>query len=58
MKKETDINWDTTDENGKHEIDLPKEVRIPKGITDDDIADYLSDEYGWCVNSFNIVVTK
>ncbi len=37
---------------------LPKKVLIPKRILKDEgeegIADYLSDEYGFCVNGFNI----
>ena len=49
--KVTGIIWDTDGED----IDgLPEEVNIPDGIEEDDIADYLSDEYGWCVESFSI----
>ena len=59
----TDIDWDLTDEGGdplpKKEI---KELNLPKDIDieidndgrdlDEQICDYLSDEYGFCVNSF------
>ena len=45
-----DIIWETDGYN----IDLPKQVAIPKDIDDDDIADYLSDNYDWLVNSFKI----
>lgn len=49
--KVTDIIWDT---DGEDIDNLPEEVNIPDDIDEDDIADYLSDEYGWCVESFNI----
>ena len=61
----TDIVWDT---DGVSIDDLPEEVMIdPKEIIDDDdlerldecigrydgeIADYLSDTYGYCVEAF------
>lgn len=42
------IDWDTDDEN----IDLPAEVKLPRNFdADSDIADYLSDIYGFCINS-------
>jgi hypothetical protein len=51
------IDWDTDGE----EIDLPKEVTIPESVAkehnagdDTAVADYLSDEYGWCVNSLKV----
>ena len=48
----TNIKWDTDGES----VDLPTEVIIPIGIgsTDEEIGNYLSDEYGWCVLSFEI----
>ena len=46
----TDIVWDTDGEN----VELPTEVEIPNDIEEDEIADYLSDEYGWCIESFNV----
>lgn len=33
---------------------LPTEVEVEVD-EEDDIADYLSDRYGWLVNSFNVV---
>ena len=42
------VNWDTDGEK----VGLPEVVVIPKDTKD--IADYLSDEYGWCVNSYFI----
>ena len=48
----TNIAWDTDGED----IDLPTEVEVPNDIAcdEDEIADYLSDEYGWCVISFSL----
>ena len=44
----TDIIWDTDG----YEADLPNEVEVPDGLSDDEVADYLSDTYGWLVHSF------
>ena len=44
------IDWDTEGED----VDLPTKVKLPAGIDDEDITDYLSDTYGWLVNSYNI----
>jgi len=59
------INWDTSDpEAGLEEIEPPE---LPKEVTlevDDDLdvayqgADCLSDEYGFCVNSFEFEEVK
>lgn len=57
MIKVTGIIWDTED-NGEdmsqEELDLPSEVDIYEAIDIDDIADYLSDEYGYCVICFDV----
>ena len=49
----TNIKWDT---DGDIEIldDLPTEVDIPYDMEEDEICDYLSDEYGYCVFGFDI----
>jgi hypothetical protein len=44
------IQWDTDGE----EVNLPERVEIPFNVSDDEIADMLSDEYGFCVFGFNI----
>lgn len=51
----TDIVWDTDGET----VDLPEEVTVDaaaEGIDDVDaqMADWLSDKYGWCVTSYAI----
>lgn len=50
-----DIDWDTEGED----VDLPTEVEYESDTDDeeevlDSIADYLSDKYGWLVNSFYV----
>lgn len=59
--KITDIEWDLDDlsdeEKEEEEKDLPKMIYIDKKDVDydlDNIAEYLSDNYGFCVKSFNI----
>lgn len=48
------IVWETDG----YDVDLPKEVELPSEILEEDfnefdIAEYLSDEYGFLVNSFD-----
>ena len=45
------INWDTDGEDIEY---LPERVSIPFFMDDDEIADYLSDKYGFCVFGFDI----
>lgn len=44
------IDWDTEDE----EVVLPDAVTITFDIDDEAIADYLSDQYGYCIKSMKI----
>lgn len=46
----TDIKWET-DGEGRN---LPTEVEVDDNMSDDEIADYLSDTYGWLVDSFSL----
>ena len=49
----TNIDWETDgDKEAKKE--LPKKVEIPQDVTEDTVADWLSDKYGWLVNSVSI----
>jgi len=58
MLKAININWETDGEN----VNLPTEVKIPTEIAkiykkdrnDYVITDWLSDEFGWLVKSFDI----
>lgn len=45
------INWDTDGLDPK-ELHLPQETDIPYSVASDEVADYLSDTFGFCVNSF------
>lgn len=48
------IKWDTDGNSELLDI-LPKEVVLPNSITDEDeISDWLSDEYGFCHLGFDI----
>lgn len=54
--KATNIKWDT---DGDIELmkQLPTEIEIPEGITDEEeISDYLSDKTGFCHCGFDLVV--
>lgn len=52
--KATEIDWDVDDIEIIEELGLPDEVELPSDIEEDEVADYLSDAYGFCVNSFVI----
>lgn len=57
-RRATDILWDYDDEEfgGTAQwLGLPDHVDIPDEIEDEDIADYLSDKYEFCVFGFEIV---
>ena len=52
------IEWDF---DGEEEIDetLPSEVEIPVEMWDEDydeIVDWVSDQYGWCIKSCDIAM--
>ena len=56
IMKATNIKWDCKDavlEYNIDDCDLPNEVEIPDGIGVFEVADYLSDEYGFLVLSFD-----
>ena len=47
------VDWDT-DGYSVEELGLTSVVDIPT-MNEEDVADYLSDKYGYCVNSFKII---
>ena len=49
-RKAVQIDWDTDGED----VDLPTEIDIPAEIDDEDVADYLSDQTGFCHFGFQI----
>lgn len=44
------VDWDTDDEPVE---DLPEIVRVPSYVEEGEVADWLSDCYGYCVNSYS-----
>lgn len=59
----TNISWDVF--NDKYDEDelndylgLPVEVELPDNIDPNDAADWLSDEYGFCIISFSLLDEK
>ena len=57
MLKVTNIKWDT-DGNVEALDELPVEIIIQEYIEEEDICDHLSDEYGYCVFGFDVVINK
>lgn len=51
--KAINIKWDVDFEEDLE--DLPTEMEIPNGMTDEDISDYISDETGFCHKGFELV---
>lgn len=51
------VIWDVSDSEFETFTDecVPHRVYVPMSIDEDDIADYLSDKYGYCVESFEIL---
>lgn len=45
------VDWDD-DQEIYGESGLPTVVNVPTDIPDEDVADWLTDEYGFCVNSW------
>lgn len=44
------IDWDVDDKDDLKY--LPKTVEIPGNVPEEEVSDYLSDEYGFCVNAW------
>lgn len=53
-KKAINIVWDFDEGEEGSFTELPARVDIPSDVYDEDIADWLSDTYGWCVFSYEI----
>jgi hypothetical protein len=43
-----EVTWDTDGE----EVDLPEIVLVPADVEDEDVTDWLSDRYDWCVEGW------
>lgn len=46
------VEWDT---DGEDVEDLPTIIAVPNEIEYDDVADWLSDNYGWCVYGWRVL---
>lgn len=50
--KATNIEWDLSDEDNEinaEDLNLPTEIELPEGMTDEDeISDYISEVTGFC----------
>ena len=55
-EREVYVEWDVSDsefENFVYE-GVPRKVYVPMSVAEEDIADWLSDTYGYCVKSYTI----
>ena len=50
--KKVKVYWDVDPDLNVEELGLPDIVEVPETMDDDDIADYLSNEYGYCIDSY------
>ena len=50
--KKVKVYWDVDPDLNVEELGLPDIVEVPETMDDDDIADYLSNEYGYCIESY------
>ncbi|MBO5958053.1 MAG: hypothetical protein J6Q39_10920 [Bacteroidales bacterium] len=50
------VDWDVSDSEFETFVDegVPRKVYVPMSVEEEDIADWLSDEYGYCVESYTI----
>lgn len=52
LYRATNIQWDVDEEEDLEE--LPDSMDIPQGMDEDEIADYLSDQTGFCHDGFDL----
>ena len=54
--REVYVDWDVSDSEFETFMDegIPRKVYVPMSVAEEDIADWLSDKYGYCVESFTI----
>lgn len=55
MIRVTNIIWDF--DEGEY-AELPDSVDIEESIEMDEVADYLSDIYGWCISDLDVEVIE
>ena len=55
-EREVYVEWDVSDSEFEYFVceDIPRKVYVPMSVAEEDIADWLSDKYGYCVKSYTI----
>ena len=55
-EREVYVKWDVSDSEFETFADegVPHRVWVPTSVAEENIADWLSDEYGYCVESYTI----
>lgn len=53
-RREVYVEWDVSDSEFETYVDegVPHRVWVPTSVDEEDISDWLSDEYGYCVESW------
>ena len=54
--REVYVEWDVSDSEFETFVNegIPRIVYVPMSVAEEDIADWLSDKYGYCVRSYTI----
>lgn len=55
IKWDIDLEDDETYEEALKDCELPTEVEISYDVDEEDISDWLSDEYGFCHAGFELI---
>ena len=55
-EREVSVEWDVSDSEFETFMNegIPRKVYVPMSVAEEDIADWLSDKYGYCVRSYTI----
>ena len=55
-EREVYVEWDVSDSEFEYFVceGIPRKVYVPMSVAEEDIADWLSDKYGYCVKSYTI----
>ena len=55
-EREVYVEWDVSDSEFETYVNegIPRIVYVPMSVAEEDIADWLSDKYGYCVRSYTI----
>lgn len=55
-EREVYVEWDVSDSEFENFVNegVPREVYVPMSVAEKDIADWLSDKYRYCLESYTI----